>query len=869
MECQSPLKMTMAQNLWIQLQDLMFRMPVMGRKFAQILQNLFIVGFILLFFSDPLALGTQHIERKHILILFSFRPTLPVAFQWDRGLRKVFENNSAIHPVINIEYLDITHFGNQQHVNMLLDLYRHKYTNPKPDLIIPILNSSVDLMLKYGEKLFPGVPIVFGGVESQFIDSRKLRSNITGHLTEIDYKGTLDLALNMHKDTRNVVVVAGAGPVVQRWVDSCRKAYKAYEDQYKFTFLTGLSMEDLIKKVKKLPPKTIVISLPVLVDGSGKKFVGIESLALISQASTAPVYTFWDASMGAGMVGGHVISFEKEGKAVADLGLRILNGEKPQAIPITKATKFSYMFDWRQLKRWSIPEHDLPPESMVMFKDLTIWDEHKRGIIAGITMILMQTLLIVYLLYQQRRRHQAEEEVRQSELRYRTVADFTYDWEYWMNAVGKIEYTSPSCERISGYSADDFIRNPSLVQDIVIEEDRDIWNEHNRRLSEASKTSENQFRIRRQNGEIRWIEQSSQTVVDDKGHHLGVRSSIRDISHRKEAELEVLSLKDKLQAESAYLQDEIKIEKDFDNIIGQSDELKYVLHHSELVAPTDSSVLILGETGTGKELIARAIHHLSSRSGRALVKVNCAALPPNLIESELFGREKGAYSGADHLQIGRFELAAESTIFLDEIGEIPLDLQSKLLQVLESGEFQRLGNPRTIQSTARIIASTNRDLEVEVSKGRFRKDLLYRLHVFTITVPPLHKRKEDIPMLVNWFLDNFSRKMGKPVPQISKNTIEALQNYNWPGNVRELKHTLERSFIKCLGDKLTVDLPESSENLPGSIKTFQEMEHDYILEILKAKNWKISGKDSASSVLDMHVNTLRSRMNKLGITKPK
>ena len=243
-------------------------------------------------------------------------------------------------------------------------------------------------------------------------------------------------------------------------------------------------------------------------------------------------------------------------------------------------------------------------------------------------------------------------------------------------------------------------------------------------------------------------------------------------------------------------------------------------------------------------------------------------MPSNLIESELFGREKGAYSGADNLQIGRFELAAESTIFLDEIGEIPLDLQSKLLQVLESGEFQRLGNPRTIKSTARIIAATNRDLGVEVSKGRFREDLLYRLNVFAITVPPLHKRKEDIPMLVNWFLDNFSRKMGKPVPQISKNTIEALQNYNWPGNVRELKHTIESSFIKCLGDKLTVDLPESSENMSGSIKTFQEMEHDYILEILKAKNWKISGKDSAASALDMHVNTLRSRMNKLGIAKP-
>lgn len=869
MECQSPLKMTMAKNFLIQLQDLMARMVVMGRKFVQILQNLAIVFFFLLFFSAPLALGTQHIERKHILVLFSFRPTLPVASQWDRGLRKIFKNSSAIQPVINIEYLDLTHFGDQQHVNMLLEIYRHKYSKPIPDLIIPVLDSSLDLMINYGDKIFPGVPIVFGGVEGQFVNSRSLPSNVTGYLTDINYKGTLELALNLHKDTRNVVVVAGNGRVVRRWVESAQKEYSAFTDRYDFNYLVGLPMEDILEKVRSLPPKTIVISLPVLVDGTGKEFVGNESLTLLTQASTAPVYTFWDVCMGTGIVGGHMGSFEKEGEAVAKLGLRVLNGEKPQTIPITQAPKFSNMFDWRQLKRWSISEHELPPESFVMLKKITIWDKYKWRIIGILLMILLQAVIILYLLFQRRIRLQAEEKVERAEIKYRTVADFTYDWEYWMNTVGKIEYISPSCERISGYSAGEFIKNPSLVQNIVIEEDRDILNEHNRRLNECSKTSESQFRIRRQNGEIRWIELACQTVVDDKGHHLGVRSSVRDISQRKETELEVLSLKDKLAAESAYLQDEIKIENDFDNIVGQSDELKYVLHHSELVASTDSTVLILGETGTGKELIARAIHHLSSRSRRALVKVNCAALPSNLIESELFGREKGAYSGADNLQIGRFELAAESTIFLDEIGEIPLDLQSKLLQVLESGEFQRLGNPRTIQSTARIIAATNRDLGVEVSKGRFREDLLYRLNVFSITVPPLHKRKEDIPMLVNWFLDSFSRKMGKPVPQISKNTIEALQNYNWPGNVRELKHTIERSFIKCLGDKLTVDLPKSSENPPGSIKTFQEMEHDYILEILKAKNWKISGKDSAASALDMHVNTLRSRMNKLGITKTK
>lgn len=853
----------------MQLHSLMNKILTIERRFLSLLKNVLFISFSLVLFSGSLALGAQQSERKKILVLYSFRPTLPVATQWDRGIRSVFENNEAIHSVIDIEHLDLTHFDDKQHVNTLLDLYRHKYTNPKPDLIIPVLNSSVDLMLKYGEELFPGVPIVFGGVESKFIGSRKLRSNITGHLTEIDFEGTLDLALNIHKDTRNVVVVGGAGQVVRKWVDSCRKAYKAYEDRYEFTFLIGLSMENLLEEVKKLPPQTIVISLPVLVDGEGKKFVGIESLALISQASTAPLYTFWDASMGAGMVGGHVISFEKEGKAVADLGLRILNGEKPQAIPISKATKYSYMFDWRQLKRWSIPERKLPPESMVMFKDITIWDEYKGGIISGIAMILMQTFIIVYLLHQRKRRHQAEEEVKQSELRYRTVAEYTYDWEYWISADGKLEYVSPSCERISGYSTNDFSGNPSLLRDIIVKEDRDIWDDYNERLHKELKPSEIQFRIHRQDGAIRWIEHVSQTVPDHKGAHSGYRVSNRDISIRKTSELEIENLKNKLQAESAYLQDEIKLANDFEHIIGKSEELKYVLHQSELVSSTDSSVLILGETGTGKELIARAIHKLSSRSSRALIKVNCAALPPNLIESELFGREKGAYTGADNLQIGRFEIAADSSIFLDEIGEIPLEVQAKLLQILESGEFERLGNPKTHQSDARVIAATNRDLKDEVSKGGFRKDLLYRLNVFTITLPPLRKRTEDIPMLVQWFIEHYARKMGKPALQVSKKTMAALQQYKWPGNVRELKHTIERAMITNRDEKLTFDLPSSSENLTGSIKTYQEMERDYILDVLKTKNWKIGGNDSVASVLDIHVNTLRSKMKKLGITTPK
>ncbi len=338
----------------------------------------------------------------------------------------------------------------------------------------------------------------------------------------------------------------------------------------------------------------------------------------------------------------------------------------------------------------------------------------------------------------------------------------------------------------------------------------------------------------------------------------------------KEAYAEIKQLQKRLQAESAYLQEEIKLDHNFENIIGQSQALKYVLHRVEMVAPQDTTVLILGETGTGKELIARALHQLSSRSKRPLVKVNCAALPAELIESELFGREKGAFTGATTTQVGRFELANKSTLFLDEIGELPLELQAKLLRVLESGEFERLGNPRALHSDARIITATNRDLKKEVRKKRFREDLWNRLKIFPITIPPLRDRIEDIPLLVDHFVQVFSKKMGKKAAslKITKSSMQALQSYSWPGNVRELEHVVESALITSQKNKLHFELPKTADAATRKLKTFEEMEREYILEVLKAKNWKIGGSNSASAILELPPSTLRSRIKKLGLKKP-
>jgi transcriptional regulator with GAF, ATPase, and Fis domain len=290
----------------------------------------------------------------------------------------------------------------------------------------------------------------------------------------------------------------------------------------------------------------------------------------------------------------------------------------------------------------------------------------------------------------------------------------------------------------------------------------------------------------------------------------------------------------------------------------------------EQVAPTNTTVLILGETGTGKELIAAAIHNMSTRKDRPLITVNCAALQANLIESELFGREKGAFTGADSRQVGRFEIAHGSTLCLDEIGELPLEVQAKLLRAIEHNEFERLGSSQTIKVNTRIVATTNRNLEEEVRKGRFREDLYYRLNIFPITVPPLRQRKEDIPLLVQAFIEQYSKKLGKRITSIQKETMKVLQDYPWPGNVRELESIIERAIILCPGPMLQLadKLEISSPPLSSTLRTLEETERNQILKTLSETQWRIEGKDGAAAILGLHPSTLRARMHKLGIRRP-
>ena len=331
---------------------------------------------------------------------------------------------------------------------------------------------------------------------------------------------------------------------------------------------------------------------------------------------------------------------------------------------------------------------------------------------------------------------------------------------------------------------------------------------------------------------------------------------------------EIEELKERLERENVYLHEEIKLLVEHRDIVGRSVAMKKILTQAEQVAKTDSTVLLLGETGTGKELLARAIHSMSLRKDRPLVTVNCASLPPTLIESELFGREKGAYTGALTKMAGRFEIADGSTLFLDEIGELPIDLQSKLLRVLEDGTFERLGSTKPIHVNVRIIAATNRDIEEEIKNGRFRQDLFYRLNVFPIVIPPLRRRPEDIPPLVRAIVKEFQKKMGKEIESIPKKTMQALQSYSWPGNVRELRNMLEHAMILSNGKVLDVHLPKQASSEADASGNLQDMERMHLAAVLEKTGWRLAGKGGAAEVLGLKRTTLQAKMKKLGIKRP-
>ena len=491
---------------------------------------------------------------------------------------------------------------------------------------------------------------------------------------------------------------------------------------------------------------------------------------------------------------------------------------------------------------------------------------------------------IVQLEKEAQARHEAEETLQTSEKTLKAVFESAMDGILVadMKTERFVVANNAIC-RMLGWSAEE-IKSLSFA-DIHPVESLDHVRQHINKQVRGEAPLASGIPVKRRDGSVFFADINSALFqLEGRPHLLGI---FRDITARKQAEKElrdaldtIQKLKDRLEAENVYLREEVKLKDRRAAVVSASDPMKYAMHRIRQVAPTNATVLLTGETGTGKNVFARLLHEESKRRDKPFVNVACAGLPANLIESELFGREKGAFTGSTVRQIGRFELAHGGTVFLDEIGELPMELQAKLLRVLEDGEFERLGSPHPVKVDVRVIASTNRNLEEEIKNDRFRRDLFYRLNAFPVTLPALRDRREDIPLLVEFFVDRFSKRFSKRFQKVSGETLQALEDYAWPGNVRELINVVERAVIVSSGPELRLaeqlrasPVVCAGENVPTGTEARQtkdlaEIERDYILQTLRETGWRIEGPRGAALLLGMNPSTLRTRMRKLNIRRP-
>jgi PAS domain S-box-containing protein len=1113
--------------------------PFLFRRYSALFGNAgFVMGSVLLglLIGFPLLLPLKvsaQAPTRRVLILSSYDPNRPALTILNQAIRSTIRDGSQGRVEFYYEFQENTRIPNEMYESEMVSLLRRKYEEEDLSLIIALGAPALKFLLKHEPELFTETPKVFYSHDEREETVRSLWPHVTGVYANLELDRTLDIALALHPDTENVVVVSGNSAQDKFYKEEAQRDFQTYQDKAKFIYLDAQTIQELQEKVSALPKKSIVIYLSFLLDKAGNSFSGVEALSLISPKSSAPIYGIPKTYMGSGIVGGSLLDFEALGKRTGEMSLRVMNGEKPQDLRPQTAPNV-LMFDWRQLQRWGVSEQRVPPGSVIRFKEPTFWQLYQWYIVGIVAAFIIESLLIVWLVSMRSKRRQAETKGERlallAEAEHRRLEEVVLTvpgvvWEVRIDPASnahKTTFVSEHVENILGYTVEEWLSIPDFCLKIVHDEDRErvirecedivaskeggslqfrwvakdghvLWVEghlalmkdesgkitgmrgvtmditHQRSAEEAKQQSEErnraileaipdlmflqtsdgtyldfyasdsadllvapedflgknmwdvlpaklaedlslcfkrveetgapqvheyalkigdadrwfearvvgcghdkilsvvrdvterkqseealrqseerfrtmadtapvmiwisgddrlctyfnqqwldftgrtmqqelgngwaegvhpddrarcreiyttsfndrkrfamEYRIRHADGEYRWVLDCGTPRFSSEGEFLGYIGSGVDITERKELEeerrkaLEELNqLKNQLEAENIYLQQELEVDQSLGEIVGQSDALKYVRFKINQVAPTDSTVLIMGETGTGKELVARAIHRASTRGNRTLIKVNCAVLSASLIESELFGHEKGAFTGAVARKIGRFELADGGTIFLDEIGELPLELQVKLLRVFQEGEFERLGGTKTIKIDVRIIAATNRNLKLEVEKGTFRQDLWYRLNVFPITVPPLRQRKEDIPALVDHFVGLLAKRFGKRITSVSTDTMRHLQGHSWPGNVRELANVIERAVIHTRGSVLHLadSFEQSREDVPSSTMSLEEMEREYILRTLESTGWRIEGPYGAAKILGLNPSTLRTRMAKLHIQR--
>lgn len=834
--------------------------------------------------------GESGRPQKRVLVLYANRKDSSDTLVSERIYQRMLKDGLSETLDYYSENLDVGRFAHPDTQKALHDFLLIRYKGLTFDLIISTTTSTNEFVLRYRSELFSGCPIVFG------LDNlERLDPNSTGVFAPVDLKGTVEVALQLQPDAKRVYIVNGASEYDEYYESLLKKQLSSIQGRVEFVYLHGLELNNLLRTVSNLPPHSLIYLVSVTEDATGSRFLGMDVRERVASVANAPLYAWHEASIDHGTVGGSLRSSEVIATQTAELALRVLRGEKPQSIPIKEINANLIEVDWRQLQRWGISEKRLPAGTIVRFRQPTIWEQYKWRILAVVLVLILQSLLIIYLLMNRTQRKRAQEERERfatlAEAEHRHLDEVVANvpgivWERLLDPDGSTmgePFVSQYIEKMLGYTVQEWLSKPQFWLSIIPEQQREPTQQRVNEIFTSGKDGAVQFQWTTKTNRLLWVEAHLSVIFDEHGSPVGLRGVTLDITDRKAAEegmrnalAEVRELKDQLQEENIYLREQVQLDHEFEEIVGNSDGIKYVLYKIQQVAPTDTAVLVLGETGTGKELVARAIHGASARKDRPLVKINCATLPATLIESELFGHEKGAFTGAQTQKIGRFEMAEGATLFLDEIGELPLELQSKLLRVLQEGEFERLGSSKTQKVDVRIIAATNRDLKVEVQNGLFREDLWYRLNVFPITVPPLRHRKSDIALLVNFFVDRSNRKLGRIVKTISPRTLRTLENYAWPGNIRELANVVERAIISSpgtvlqLAEKLESSFPLTANDLGNgqSIAKLEDVERNHIVTILAHCEWRIEGLKGAANMLGINSSTLRSRMNKLGIKKP-
>ena len=500
---------------------------------------------LVLLFQSLFAADSR--ETKRVLVLYSEDKAHPAHELTDRGIRTAFRSNTSFDVQLYREYLDLSRFGGPDHAHTMADYLNDKYAGTEIDAIITVYPAALDFLMKEEGRVFPEVPIVACEIlreTAENLNRSPWRRMTTGVVIGDNAASVLRSAFRLRPGTRHVALVAGTAP--NDAYNEFPRALESYAGSVELIDLSGLPMQEILTRVGSLPPNTIVLYSSIFKDGANQVFVPREALSLISAAANQPVFGVYDTYMGYGIVGGDLVSFERQGGEAATLALRVLEGEPPASIPFGGEQAYVRVYDWRELKRWGISEKALPPGSVVEFKSGSMWEEHRKVILGGMFFIAIETLLLVGLFVNLHRRRRAEAEIAEAALRYRTVADHVYDWEYWLAPDGSMNYLSPSCEHITGYSVREFMDDPALFHKIILPEDREMWDEHGHDVPDRPNTSEIQFRIRTKNGEIRWIDHACQPVHDGQGKFLGMRASNRDVSKRKEAEFEVRQQQDEL-----------------------------------------------------------------------------------------------------------------------------------------------------------------------------------------------------------------------------------------------------------------------------------------------------------------------------------